>query len=122
MSKQQKINEFKRTHFKHPYPRPERNQSRNSPEHELVKALVVYVLQKAKKEVYAEAEWVGGGMADVVVPEDNLYIEVLHSETDKMLKNKCLKYPDIDQMVVRVSDVWFGDVKETVKLIKEILI
>lgn len=103
---------------------PEKDRSRNSPEHELVKNLVVWQLQKSKYQVYTEVALVGGGIADIFVPEIPAYFEILHTETDAMLKKKCEKYPKgLTQVVIRVSDVIpkGASISEMVKNLKEIL-
>jgi hypothetical protein len=79
----------------------------NRLKHELVKSAVVYLLKKKGYECYTEAKWGNGwsGITDVFVPAIPCYIEILDSETDALLKRKCVKYPNITQLVIRTKDM-----------------
>ena len=121
MNKQSNINYNKSTYILE-RSRMEKNRSRNTAEHELVKALIVWVLQKKGYEVHTEVSLIGGGVCDVFIPEIPAYVEVLHSESDAMLKKKTEKYPSgLTQIVVRVKDVLDFDVKNVVNLLREAL-
>lgn len=112
MGKQKDINDNKRLYMDtHDRPKPNvvRISTHNTLEHELIKAMVVYAVKKERGEAYTEAKWDKhsgfSGIADVFIPENPSYIEILCSETDSMLKKKCENYPDMFQGVIRVEEV-----------------
>ena len=74
-----------------------RNASRlsrhNSDLHELAKTKKTLDLMREGKEVYTEVYLVGGGIADIFVPEDYRVFEILASETEEECLTKTLKYP-----------------------------
>ena len=125
MSKQSEINYNKKVFMTYPYPKANaiNINSHNSPEHECVKALVIYWLKRKGWETYSEAGFVGGGIADVFIPEIPAYVEILHTETDKMLIKKCEKYPkNLTQIVIYVKDILDGDMKLMLERIGERLL
>jgi len=64
----------------------------NSPEHENKKFEVYQELLRLGHEIIIEAEFKNKGRADIL-DLDGTIIEILHSETEKELKEKIKKYP-----------------------------
>jgi hypothetical protein len=107
MSKQQDVNDSKRTYLEPPYPGANtiKINTHNTLPHEIMKSIVIYCLKQRNYETFTEAKWANkSGIADVFIPEIPAYLEILHSETDKSLKRKTEEYPDITQLVIRVED------------------
>jgi len=65
----------------------------NSVEHENKKYEVYYELRTLGHELITEAEFKTGGRCDILDLTDGTIIEILHSETEKELKEKIKKYP-----------------------------
>lgn len=96
LTKQQRINKGLRL-LSNQY-RRDKNSVRinvhNTLSHEIAKLIKTYELVKAGYEVYTEAIFKNGKCADIFVPEEPMVVEVLHSETEKMCKEKVKKYPN----------------------------
>jgi len=102
--------------------------SKNTIEHELVKAGVCFYIQRKGLEYFTEHPWYGDrkiGIPDIYIPEHNMYIEILHSETLQMLSAKCKKYPKVpSQYYISTEDVMTDrclDFKKLEEKVKEIL-
>ena len=54
-----------------------------------------------------EAEFISGGRADIIFLEQQVAVEVLHTETLKSFKENKSKYP-VHTVAIGVNDKWRG--------------
>lgn len=77
--------------------------SNNTIEHEQLKFEICYWLKKNGKEFITEAKFSdGSGIADILVLDDDIVIEVLHSETEERFKTK--NYPVSDIIKIKTGE------------------
>ena len=75
----------------------------NSIEHEMTKAEICYSLLKANKEFLTECRLKNlKNIIDVFVTDSATAIEILHTETEKLFKQKIKKYPE-GLKIIKVS-------------------
>ena len=68
----------------------------NTPTHELAKGKVSFMLKQQNRLCYCEVifkEFIGG-RCDILIPDEETIIEILHSETLTDFKGKCGYYPE----------------------------
>ena len=78
----------------------------NTLSHELAKTKKAYELIDDGWTIVTEAIFKNGSRADIFIPETLQVFEILHSETEKMLKEKIKKYPqELEIFYLKSSEV-----------------
>ena len=70
-----------------------RMNTHNTPEHEIAKCKLIYLVKKNNEKILAECIFYNGCRCDLLIPEKFLIIEILKTETEKEVLEKIKSYP-----------------------------